>query len=280
VMLADAKLVVRQKDALPSPVALDVLGAGEIFVILALFFALAIGFSLALLGSGGSIITLPVLVYAARVPPPQAVGMSLAVVGGTSLAATVLNARSGMVHLKAAALFSLSGIFGALGGAQLTHLVSPALLMLIFAALMIVIATMMLRGGIGHDPDPTEPCQLQRCALSGFAVGGLTGFLGVGGGFLIVPALVFFGHLPLKSAIVTSLLVITVNSFTGLAAHLQQASFDWRIAGLFLGASVIGMIAGRSFGQRLAVGHLRRSFAWFVLAVGAFVIAKNWSYFF
>ena len=279
-MLADAKLVVRQKRNRRPPVALEGFGAGEIFVILALLFALAIGFSLALLGSGGSIITLPVLVYAARVPPQQAVGMSLAVVGGTSLAATVMNARSGLVHLKAAVLFSLTGIVGALGGAQLTHLVSPALLMLIFAALMIVIATLMLRGGVGHDRDPTEHCQWQSCALTGFAVGGLTGFLGVGGGFLIVPALVFFGHLPLKSAIVTSLLVIAVNSFAGLAAHLQQAPFDWTIAGLFLGASLVGMIGGRYFAQRLAVGHLRRAFAWFVLAVGAFVIAKNWSYFF
>ena len=248
-------------------------------MILALTLALAIGFSLTVLGSGGSIITVPVLVYAARVPPQQAVGMSLAVVGGTSLAATLMNARTGLVHLKAATLFSLTGIVGALGGAQLTHMVSPALLMLLFAALMIVIATLMLRGPIVHASDSAEQCSWQRCSLTGFVVGGLTGFLGVGGGFLIVPALVFFGHLPLKSAIITSLVVIAVNSFAGLAGHLHRAPFDWRIAGMFLGASLLGMIAGRSFARRLEVGHLRMAFAWFVLAVGAFVIAKNWSYF-
>ncbi len=206
-------------------------------MILALTLAVAIGFSLTVLGSGGSIITLPVLVYAADVPPQSAVGMSLAVVGGTSLAATLLNARSGLVHAKAAALFSATGIVGALAGAQLTHLVSPALLMLLFAALMIVIATLMLHGGNIHASDSTKQCHWQRCSLAGLGVGALTAFLGVGGGFLIT-------------------------------------------AGMFLGTSLIGMLAGRLVARRLAVAQLRVAFAWFVLAVGAFVIAKNWSYFF
>jgi uncharacterized membrane protein YfcA len=248
-------------------------------VILALTLALAIGFSLTVLGSGGSIITLPVLVYAARVPPQQAVGMSLGV-GGTSLAATLLNARSGHVHLKAGTFFSLTGIVGAFAGAQLTHLVSPALLMLLFAGLMIAIAIMMLRSSrLDLPPAAEEKCSWLRCSLSGLVVGGLTGFLGVGGGFLIVPALIFFGHLPLKSAVITSLLVIAVNSFAGLAGHLRQTPFDWKMAALFLGASLVGMLSGRLFARRLAVGHLRVAFAWFVLAVGTFVIAKNWSYF-
>lgn len=249
-------------------------------MILALVFALAIGFSLTVLGSGGSIITLPVLVYAAHVRPQEAVGMSLAIVGGTSLAATVLNLRSGHLHLQAATLFSLTGILGAVAGAQLTHLVSPPLLMLIFAGLMIVIATLMLRRRKMHEPDSSEKCHWQRCSLTGLGVGVLTGFLGVGGGFLIVPALVFFARLPLKSAFITSLFVIAVNSFAGLAGHLHRAPFDWRIAGMFLGASLIGMFAGRLLAQRLAVAQLRIAFAWFVLAVGAFVIVRNWSYFF
>jgi uncharacterized membrane protein YfcA len=248
-------------------------------VILSLLFALAIGFSLTLLGSGGSIITLPVLVYAARVPPAQAVGMSLAIVGGTSLAATLMNLRGGLVHLKAAMFFSLTGIIGALAGAQLTHLVAPAVLMLIFAALMIVIATLMLRGGIVPPPESDQQCSWQRCLLSGFVVGVLTGFLGVGGGFLIVPALLFFGHLPLRAAMITSLLVIAVNSFAGLVGHLRQTPFDWRLAGMFLGASLVGMLVGRALARRLGVRHLRVAFAWFVLAVAVFVVAKNWSYF-
>jgi uncharacterized protein len=248
-------------------------------MILALALAAAIGFSLALLGSGGSIITLPVLVYAAGVPVQQAIGMSLAIVGGTSLAASVLNARGGLVHTKAALLFSVTGIVGALGGAQLTHLVSPAVLMLLFGALMVVVATLMLRQKKELAPDPATECRWQRCASIGLVVGGLTGFLGVGGGFLLVPAMVFFGRLPLKVAIATSLVVITVNSFGGLLGHLQQTPFDWKVAGMFLGVALAGMLAGRAFAGRVATAHLRKAFAWFVLAVATFVIAKNWSAF-
>ena len=244
-------------------------------MILALSLAVAIGFSLALLGSGGSIITLPVLVYAAGVPAAEAVGMSLAVVGGTSLAASVMNARGGLIHGKAAILFSLTGVGGAFGGAQLTHLVSAPMLMLLFAALMIVVAALMLRGRADLAPDPAKHCRWPICAGTGLVVGGLTGFLGVGGGFLLVPAMVIFGRLPLKLAIGTSLLIIAVNCLSGLAAHLRQTTFDWKIAGMFLGMALLGMLAGRAFAGRVPVEHLRRAFAWFVLAVAAFVVSKN-----
>jgi len=138
---------------------------------------------------------------------------------------------------------------------------------------------MMLRGGATHRRETPGHCSWIRCSFSGVLVGVLTGFLGVGGGFLIVPALLFFAHLPLRSAMITSLVVIAVNSFAGLAGHLHEAPFDWQLAGIFLGASLVGMLFGRYFAQRLAVAHLRVAFGWFVLAVGAFVIAKNWSYF-
>lgn len=245
-------------------------------MILALVLALAIGFSLALLGSGGSIITLPVLVYAARVPALQAVGMSLAVVGGTALVASVLNARRGLVHPKAAVLFSVTGIFGAFGGAQLTHLVSPSVLLLLFAALMIAVAALMFRGRPEIPVAGAPRCHWASCATTGLVVGSLTGFLGVGGGFLIVPALLMFGGLPLKLAIGTSLVVITVNSVGGLVGHLRQTSFDWPTTAMFLALALAGMFAGRDFAARLEAERLRRWFAWFVLAVAVFVIAQNW----
>lgn len=248
-------------------------------MILALALALAIGLSLAVLGSGGSIITLPVLVYVAGFPAQEAVGMSLAIVGGTSLLASVFNARGGLIHSKAAILFSVTGIVGALGGAQLTHLVSAPVLMLLFAGLMLGVAVLMLRGRADLEPDPATRCRWHICATTGLVVGGLTGFLGVGGGFLIVPAMVHFGHLRLKPAIATSLVVIAVNSFAGLAGHLGQAHLDWKGTGLFLGAAIVGMLIGRSFAGGLKVAHLQRAFAWFVLAVAAFVIAKNWNVF-
>ncbi len=117
---------------------------------------------------------------------------------------------------------------------------------------------------------------LAKLCNDGFLVGGLTGFLGVGGGFLIVPALLMFGRLPLKLAIGTSLVVITVNCIGGLAGHLRQTPFDWQTTAMFLGLALLGMFAGRNLSARLHAEHLRRWFAWFVLAVAVFVIAENW----
>lgn len=243
---------------------------------LALILALAIGVSLGLLGSGGSIITLPVLVYAAKVPPAQAVGMSLAIVGGTTLVGSILGARSGLVHTKAAILFSLTGIIGALAGSQLTHLVSPPVLLLIFAGLMIVVALRMFRPRPDESAREPAECHWLACTATGLAVGALTGFLGVGGGFLVVPALIFLARVPLKRAIATSLVVITMTSAGGLLGHLRREHFDWGIAGMFLALAIVGLLAGRKFGHRIEAERLRSWFGWFVLGVAAFVIAENW----
>ena len=243
----------------------------------ALLLGAGIGVALGILGGGGSIITLPVLVYAAGVPAQEAVGMSLAVVGTTSLVGGGLNLRRGLVHGKAAVLFGSTGILGALAGAQLTHLVSPGVLLLLFAALMIVIALLMLGQRANHKPKPGTVCQWPRCAATGMGVGVLTGFLGVGGGFLIVPAMVIFGRLAMKTAIGTSLVVIAVNSFAGLAAHLQRTSFDWSVAGLFTVVALIGMLIGTRLAHRISAQNLSRGFAWFVLTVAGFVVTQNWN---
>ncbi|MEP6808983.1 MAG: sulfite exporter TauE/SafE family protein [Chthoniobacterales bacterium] len=245
-------------------------------MILALILALAIGVSLGLLGSGGSIITLPVLVYAAKVPAAQAVPMSLAVVGGTTLVGSILNARSGQIHGKAALLFSLTGVLGALGGSQLTHLVRQPVLLLIFAGLMIVVGLLMFRPRANRGTDAKAECHWVSCTATGLVVGFLTGFIGVGGGFLIVPALLLLARVPLKRAIATSLVVITVTSAAGLIGHLQRTHFDWRTAGMFLALAIVGMLAGRKFSRQLETERLRYWFAWFVLAVAVFVIAENW----
>ena len=117
---------------------------------------------------------------------------------------------------------------------------------------------------------------LAGCTATGLVVGILTGFLGVGGGFLIVPALLFLARIPLKRAIATSLVVITVTSAAGLFGHLQREHFDWGIAGVFLAVAIVGMLAGRKLAHHIEAERLRYGFAWFVLAVAAFVIAENW----
>ena len=154
--------------------------------IVALLLAVVVGISLGLLGSGGSIVMLPVLVYVSGVPAQEAVSMSLAIVGGTSLVGAFLRFRRGSFHAKATMLFSISGMIGAYFGASLTHLVSQTALMLIFSGLMLVVGMAML----SEKPKSTgnrETSNL-RLLMAGTGVGVLTGFLGVGGGFLIVPA--------------------------------------------------------------------------------------------
>ena len=159
----------------------------------ALALAALIGLSLGLMGSGGSIVTLPMLVYVARVPAEVAVAMSLAIVGGTSLIGGAPAWGRGDVQTRETLLFAATGMIGALLGSQATHLASPAVLMLSFAALMLVVGLRMLLGV--RAASLAQPAELRpvRFVLVGLAVGALTGFLGVGGGFLVVPALVFFG---------------------------------------------------------------------------------------
>jgi uncharacterized protein len=242
-------------------------------IILALVLALLIGLSLGLLGSGGSIITLPVLVYVAGIPAHEAVGMSLVVVGGTSVVGSLLNARRGSFDWKAGVLFAVSGMAGAFAGAKLTHLVSAPVLLLLFGVLMLLVGgRMLLKNETGTLP---RQCLLWRCLGVGVAVGVLTGFLGVGGGFLILPALVLFAGLEMKPAIGTSLAIIAVNCAGGLVGQLRYVRLDWPLTLGFLAAATAGMFAGTALAGRLPASALRRSFAWGVLLLGAVLVGRN-----
>jgi len=242
-------------------------------LILALILALLMGLSLGLLGSGGSIIALPVLVYVAGIPAHEAVGMSLVIVGGSSLAGAAWNARRGAFEAKAGAFFAVSGMVGAFIGAKFTHLVSAPLLLLLFGALMLVVGTRMLR----RNGSATQPhqCHLWRCLGAGVAVGLLTGFLGVGGGFLILPALVLFAGLEMKPAIGTSLAIIALNCLGGLIGQLHYMHLDWPLTGGFLTAAIAGMFAGTALVGRLSAFTLRSGFAWCVLLLGAVLVGRN-----
>ena len=230
----------------------------------AFILALVIGLSLGLLGSGGSIITLPVLVYIARVPAPQAVGMSLVIVGGTSALGSLLHLRRGDFDWRAATFFSVSGIIGAFVGAKFTHLVSVPMLLLLFGALMLVVGMRMLRNGeakaVSHE------CRPLRCLAIGVVVGG---------GFLILPALVLFAGLEMKPAIGTSLAIIAVNCIGGLVGQLRYVNFDWWLTLGFLLAAMVGMFAGAALAKQLSGAVLRRGFAWCVVLLGFLLVARN-----
>jgi len=242
---------------------------------LALLGALLIGISLGLTGAGGSIITLPVLVYLAGLPPKEAVGLSLFVVGAAALVGAMQRFRSGEVQLKAVLMFALSGMVGATGGAQLTPLVSAKMLMIIFALLMLIVALHMLMGPKVENTSKAE-CRPARCLLAGLGVGVLTGFIGVGGGFLLMPALVKFAKLPLRVATGTSLAVISFNSAAGFVSHFGEAPPRWTLAFVFAGIAVAGVLLGSNFAKRLPISRLRQGFAIMVIVTGSFVLWQTW----
>lgn len=236
-----------------------------------------IGLSLGLIGGGGSILTVPILVYLLGVETHEAVGMSLAVVGATSLFGSYLHYKRDNVNFYSGLLFGIAGIFGAFLGSPLTKLVAPNVLLLIFAALMFVVAVSMLWRKRNAESEVTHKANRTKAILAGFGVGILTGFLGVGGGFLIVPALVFFGGLPMKEAIGTSLFVIFMNCVAGLIGHATQSHFDWSLTFLVMGLAVGGTIFGTILSQKMAAHRLQKVFAVLVLGVALFLFAKNYT---
>lgn len=240
---------------------------------LALALSGLIGVSLGILGSGGSIITLPLLVYVAMIPVNRAVGMSLVVVGGTAAAGSLFRIRRGEIEVKPALLFTASGIPGAFFGSKLTHLFSPYLLLTLFGLLMVLVGWAMLH----HKTErgSSSSCQIVRCLGIGMGVGLLTGFLGVGGGFLILPALVLFAGIEMKKAIGTSLLVIALNSFAGLIGQLRFIQLKGPETLAFLGMAILGMGMGLSLANRVSSHALKHGFAWSILTLGAFLMIMN-----
>lgn len=234
-------------------------------IMISLALAVLIGLTLGALGGGGSILTLPVFVYVAGISTQQAVAMSMVVVGATSLLGAGLHWRKGNFHLKATLLFSATGVVGAYGGSYLTSMVSQQVLLGIFAALMLVTGIAMIRRDNEHDQ--SGQCRLWSCLLIGAGVGVLTGFLGVGGGFLIVPALVLLAGIKTKNAVGASLAIIAINSVGGLMGQLQQVSLDWGLTLAFVALSACGMFAGLWVVQKVPSESLTKAFGWFVVVL-------------
>ena len=234
-----------------------------------------VGLSLGLLGGGGSILAVPLLVYVARLDVHTAIGMSLAIVGATSLGGALDHGRSGRVDLRAALLFGVAGMLTAPLGARLSHAVPHRALLLIFAVLMIVVGVLMLRGRRSAGSGKPHPRRRLAILGAGLGVGGLTGFLGVGGGFLIVPALTLLAGLPIHTAVGTSLLVIALNAAAGLAGHLHANGIPLGLTATFTAASLAGAFVGGRLAARFEPARLRRAFAAFVVLVGLVLLVVN-----
>ncbi|KXK49376.1 MAG: hypothetical protein UZ13_03119 [Chloroflexi bacterium OLB13] len=243
-------------------------------LILEIVLGLIIGLLLGLLGGGGSILTVPALVYVLGQPAQAAVTASLVIVGSSSAFGATMRRGSGSLNLAVALLFGLSGMAAAYVTANLAANIPSAVLMLMFALLMLVVGGMMIAGR-HMERDEAPRSQPVKVVAVGAGVGTLTGVLGVGGGFLIVPALVMWVGLPMAQAVGTSLIVIAMNSAAGLAGHLGGASLDWALIGTFALAGFAGTYVGTRLNARLGADALRKGFAVFVIALALILLVDN-----
>ena len=254
--------------------------------------ALAIGLTLGLLGSGGSILTVPVLIYLVGVPDKAAITESLAIVGLIAGGGVLPYIRKGLVSWSTVLLFSVPGMGGAYLGALAATKVSSRLQLITFGGLMLAAAILMLLGPMNAPADPpphgpadglasaTRAASIETIVVQGFGIGVLTGLVGVGGGFLIVPALVLLVHLPMHVAVGTSLATITLNSAAGFYKHAQELPvlglrMDWQIVVLFASIGVIGSLTGSLIASRVPQRRFRRVFGGFLVLMAAFLLWRN-----
>ena len=258
-------------------------------MIFALFGALAIGLSLGLFGSGGSILTVPILVYLLGHTDKVAIAESLAIVGGIALLGALPYARAKLIDWRSVGLFGVPAMAGTYGGAWIAGFVPGSVQLLVFACVMLLAAQRMWKPPKAPDrPGESDPGGADKPASRAWArivgdgavVGVLTGFVGVGGGFLIVPALVLLGGLPMRRAVATSLVIIALKSAAGFWKYLGVLgaagdTVDWSIIGLFILIGFFGSLGGKALNARIEQASLRRGFAVFLVLMAVFILIKE-----
>ncbi len=249
--------------------------------------AICIGLSLGLIGGGGSILAVPILVYVMGVASKGAIAMSLAIVGTVSLIGAIPHWLQGNVNLKTALLFTPAAMVGAYMGARIAGLpfITGTFQLICFGIVMVVASVLMIRKShskpaLAHGDTPMDGTKDPHhhwllIPAEGVGVGVLTGFVGVGGGFMIIPALVLLGGIPMKEAIGTSLLIIAAKSATGFLGYLNQVSIDWALVISFTLAASIGTVVGSYLTRFIDAKQLQKGFGYFVLAVAIFVLIKR-----
>ena len=255
--------------------------------------AVLVGISLGLIGSGGSILTVPILVYVMAVEPVLATAYSLFVVGATALVGGIRNAMEGKVDFRTAIVFGIPSIAAVyLTRAYLIPLIPDALfsvgdfqltksvaLMVLFAVVMMMASVSMIRPskqGEDNGSSATIRYNYPMILLEGSLVGILTGLVGAGGGFLIIPALVLLARMPMKLAVGTSLFIIAAKSLLGFLGDLQNSeAIDWLLLSLFTAFSVVGIFIGTFLSKKIDGGKLKTAFGWFVLVMGVYILIKE-----
>jgi uncharacterized membrane protein YfcA len=241
--------------------------------------AIAIGISLGLLGSGGSILTVPVLVYLVGQDEKVAIAGSLFIVGSIALAGSLQFLRGGLIDWRSVASFGVPGMAGTYAGAAIAAYVSGLLQLALFAVVMLLASYLMLRPIRLQDTEHV-PRALWKIAGDGLVVGIITGLVGVGGGFLIVPALVLLGGLSMHRAVATSLVVIALKSFSGFYKYLdvlgeQGLSLDWPVLALITVLGIAGSFVGSRLARRVHQDRLKRWFGYFLIVMGFYILARS-----
>ncbi len=262
--------------------------------IIVLLLAVLMGMSLGLIGGGGSILTVPVLVYVAHVSPTLSTAYSLFIVGSTSLVGGFNNITKKLVHIPTAIIFSIPSLIAVY---TVRKYVMPAIpttiltiagfdvtknifIMVFFAAIMLFAAISMIRNKREEDENG-DISQIKFnypiIILEGFIVGALTGFVGAGGGFLIIPALVMFAKLPMRLAIGTSLVIIAIKSLIGFTGDVQNFAnvIDWSLLSSFTAAAIVGIFLGSYLAKFIKAKTLKKGFGWFVLVMAIYILTKE-----
>lgn len=256
--------------------------------IIGYFASALIGISLGLIGGGGSIVTVPVLVYLFGISPTLAISYSLFVVGFTSLVGAIKSYRTGKVDMKIVMLFGsvsittvfisrkflvalLPDVFFTIGSFNVTH---SLFVMVVFAILMVAASLSMIRDKKTETSDSGHK-QPMLLIVYGILIGAVTGLLGAGGGFLLIPALVILMKLPMKKAVGTSLLIIALNSLIGFLGDIGQHKIDWKLLATVTAIAVVGIFVGGFFNEKINSHKLKKGFGWFVLIMGIYIIVKE-----
>lgn len=253
--------------------------------------SLIIGISLGLIGGGGSILTVPVMVYLFHIQPLLATSYSLFVVGTTSLFGAANNYKRGYVNINTALLFGVSSvatvfltrkfIIPALEGITVTigviTITESMFTMLLFAMLMMMASVSMIKTKKQPFPEVPHPgnINVSRLLFYGIAIGFITGLLGAGGGFLLIPTLVLVVGLPMKEAVGTSLLIIALNSLIGFTGDLGHFIIDWKLLLLVTAIAIVGIFIGGAMAKKISAEKLKKGFGWFVLVMGIYIIVKE-----
>ncbi|MFD2824678.1 sulfite exporter TauE/SafE family protein [Lacinutrix iliipiscaria] len=262
----------------------------EIQQLLGYLGALLIGLVLGLIGGGGSILTVPILVYLLYINPVTATAYSLFVVGVSALVGAIKNIQKGLVDFRTAIVFAIPAFIAvyitrkfivpaipeelfSVGSFIITKDIA---IMLFFALVMLLASISMIRSNRKDSGEETEvKYNYPLIIIEGFVVGILTGIVGAGGGFLIIPALVLLAKLPMKKAVATSLLIIAIKSLIGFIGDVENLDIDWLFLLSFTGLSIIGIFIGMYLSNFIEGKKLKKGFGWFVLVMGVYIIYKE-----